>query len=219
MNAATSRNLTIAFFGLLALGAVSPLLFMGSKLAPWLEVILGGLMSGVLYSLVALGFPAALAATLRDANGAVLTGRAITWSSSAPSVATVSGAGIVTGPPAATAVTTPTVLTVAIDELLVLHATTRPVSTFPLASFVVAVSCCVPPMTRDALDGATETVATGTGGGGEPALCCLKAAAMIAQPEPADAVAADDPAAPSFRSSSRLSCRVDRAVKPEPGWQ
>jgi len=48
-------------------------------------------------SLVALGFPAALAATLRDANGAVLTGRAITWSSSAPSVATVSGAGIVTG--------------------------------------------------------------------------------------------------------------------------
>jgi len=55
MKAATSRNLTIAFFGLLALGAVSPLLFMGSKLAPWLEVILGGLMSGVLYSLVALG--------------------------------------------------------------------------------------------------------------------------------------------------------------------
>ena len=55
MNAATSRNLTIAFFGLLAFGAVSPLLFMGSKLAPWLEVILGGLMSGVLYSLVALG--------------------------------------------------------------------------------------------------------------------------------------------------------------------
>ena len=55
MKPATSRNLTIAFFGLLALGAVSPLLFMGSKLAPWLEVILGGLMSGVLYSLVALG--------------------------------------------------------------------------------------------------------------------------------------------------------------------
>ena len=55
MNAATSRNLTLAFFCLLAFGAVSPLLFMGSKLAPWLEVILGGLMSGVLYSLVALG--------------------------------------------------------------------------------------------------------------------------------------------------------------------
>jgi branched-chain amino acid transport system permease protein len=55
MNAAMTRNLTIAFFVLLAFGAVSPLLFMGSKVAPWLEVILGGLMSGVLYSLVALG--------------------------------------------------------------------------------------------------------------------------------------------------------------------
>ena len=55
MSPATSRNLTIAFFVLLAFGAVSPLLFMGSKLAPWLEVIIGGLMSGVLYSLVALG--------------------------------------------------------------------------------------------------------------------------------------------------------------------
>ena len=35
-------------------------------------------------------------ATLRDASGNVLTGRTVTWSSSAPSVATVSGAGVVT---------------------------------------------------------------------------------------------------------------------------
>jgi branched-chain amino acid transport system permease protein len=55
MNAAMTRNLTVAFFVLLAFGAVSPLLFGGSKVAPWLEVVLGGLMSGVLYSLVALG--------------------------------------------------------------------------------------------------------------------------------------------------------------------
>ena len=55
MNPALSRNLTIAFFVLLAFGSISPLLFLGAKLAPWLEVILGGLMSGVLYSLVALG--------------------------------------------------------------------------------------------------------------------------------------------------------------------
>ena len=55
MNPAMTRNLTIAFFVLLAAGAVTPLVFMGSKLAPWLEVVLGGLMSGVLYSLVALG--------------------------------------------------------------------------------------------------------------------------------------------------------------------
>ena len=55
MNAAMTRNLTIAFFILLAFGTVSPLLFAGAKVAPWLEVVLGGLMSGVLYSLVALG--------------------------------------------------------------------------------------------------------------------------------------------------------------------
>jgi branched-chain amino acid transport system permease protein len=55
MNAATTRNLTIAFFALLAFGAVSPMMFGGARFPQWLEVILGGLMSGVLYSLVALG--------------------------------------------------------------------------------------------------------------------------------------------------------------------
>jgi branched-chain amino acid transport system permease protein len=55
MNATLSRNLTLAFFVLLALGAVSPLMFTDTKLPQWLEVLLGGLMSGVLYSLVALG--------------------------------------------------------------------------------------------------------------------------------------------------------------------
>jgi branched-chain amino acid transport system permease protein len=52
---ATARNLTIAFFALLAFGAVSPLMFYGARFPQWLEVVLGGLMSGVLYSLVALG--------------------------------------------------------------------------------------------------------------------------------------------------------------------
>ena len=55
MNAATSRNLTIAFFGLLAFGGASPLLLGSAKFPQWLEVVLGGLMSGVLYSLVAIG--------------------------------------------------------------------------------------------------------------------------------------------------------------------
>jgi branched-chain amino acid transport system permease protein len=55
MNAATTRNLTIAFFALLAFGALSPMMFGGARFPQWLEVILGGLMSGVLYSLVALG--------------------------------------------------------------------------------------------------------------------------------------------------------------------
>ena len=55
MNEATTRNLTIAFFVLLAFGAVAPMLFTDTRLPQWIEVVLGGLMSGVLYSLVALG--------------------------------------------------------------------------------------------------------------------------------------------------------------------
>ncbi len=52
---ARARMLTTAFFALLAAGAVSPMLFMGVHFPQWLEIVIGGLMSGVLYSLVALG--------------------------------------------------------------------------------------------------------------------------------------------------------------------
>jgi len=55
MNATTTRNLTIAFFVLLVVGAVSPLFLTGTRFPQWLEVVLGGLMSGVLYCLVAIG--------------------------------------------------------------------------------------------------------------------------------------------------------------------
>ena len=55
MNVATTRNLTIAFFVLLVAGAVSPMAVGPAKFPQWLEVVLGGLMSGVLYSLVAIG--------------------------------------------------------------------------------------------------------------------------------------------------------------------
>ena len=55
MGAATTRNLTIAFFVLLAAAAVSPMVAGSAKLPQWLEVVLGGLMAGVLYSLVAIG--------------------------------------------------------------------------------------------------------------------------------------------------------------------
>jgi branched-chain amino acid transport system permease protein len=55
MNAATTRSLTIAFFVLLAAGAASPMLVGQARFPQWLEVVLGGLMSGVLYSLVAIG--------------------------------------------------------------------------------------------------------------------------------------------------------------------
>jgi branched-chain amino acid transport system permease protein len=52
---ATQRNLTLAFFVLLAAGALSPMVVGSAKFPQWLEVVLGGLMAGLLYSLVAIG--------------------------------------------------------------------------------------------------------------------------------------------------------------------
>ncbi|HET7789908.1 MAG TPA: Ig-like domain-containing protein [Gemmatimonadales bacterium] len=49
-----------------------------------------------------------LAATLRDANGNVLTGRSVTWATSAASTAAVSGGGMVTGMAAGNATITAT---------------------------------------------------------------------------------------------------------------
>ncbi len=51
----TTRGMTIAFFALLVAGSVAPLVLGKALLPQWLEVVLGGIMSGVLYSLVALG--------------------------------------------------------------------------------------------------------------------------------------------------------------------
>src|SRR5258706_14880143 len=55
MNPATPRNLPLAFFVLLAGGAISPIVAGSATFPQWLEVVPGGLMTGVLYSLVALG--------------------------------------------------------------------------------------------------------------------------------------------------------------------
>jgi branched-chain amino acid transport system permease protein len=55
MSPAQGRKLTTAFFVLLAAGALAPMMVGQAKFPQWLEVVLGGLMSGVLYSLVALG--------------------------------------------------------------------------------------------------------------------------------------------------------------------
>jgi branched-chain amino acid transport system permease protein len=52
---ASARNLTIAFFALLVAGSLSPMALAGARFPQWLEVVIGGLMSGVLYSLVAIG--------------------------------------------------------------------------------------------------------------------------------------------------------------------
>jgi uncharacterized protein YjdB len=54
------------------------------------------------------GAQVTLTATLRDAGGAALTGRDIAWSSSAPTIAVVSAAGVVAGVSAGTATITAT---------------------------------------------------------------------------------------------------------------
>jgi len=64
--------------------------------------------------------------------------------------------------PAATPVTRPPLVTVATDGALLPHVTTRPASTFPAESLVVALSWTVWPVFRPADGGATVTVATGT---------------------------------------------------------
>jgi ABC-type amino acid transport system permease subunit len=92
----------------------------------------------------------------------VLTGASVTVIDDVPVFVSLV-AVIVTGPPAATAVTKPVLLTVATAVLLELHVTARPVSTLPLTSVSVAVSCCVGviPKTRLAEDGLTVTALTG----------------------------------------------------------
>jgi len=70
---------------------------------------------------------------------------------------------VIVAVPKATPVTTPPLVTVATAVLLDVHVTTRPVSTVPLASFSVAASAPVCPMTIELVAGATVTVATGAG--------------------------------------------------------
>jgi hypothetical protein len=72
---------------------------------------------------------------------------------------------VIVAEPPATPVTSPLEETVATTTLDVDHVTTRPVSTFPLASRSVACSCVVCPVPIVADDGLTATVATGAGGG------------------------------------------------------
>jgi branched-chain amino acid transport system permease protein len=55
MNFFQKQWMTWVLFALLAVGAVAPLFVTDTRLPQWLEVVLGGIMSGVLYSLVALG--------------------------------------------------------------------------------------------------------------------------------------------------------------------
>src|SRR2546426_5589442 len=69
---------------------------------------------------------------------------------------------VIVAEPAATPLTSPLPLTPATDVLLLDHATTRPVSGLPLASFGVAVSCTVWPCGTLAEGGLTVTEFTAT---------------------------------------------------------
>src|SRR5207245_4117414 len=62
--------------------------------------------------------------------------------------------------PRATPVPSPVALTVATAGVLLAQVTTRPVSTLPFASLVVAVSCTVPATTTVGAGGVTVTDAT-----------------------------------------------------------
>src|SRR5438105_15485185 len=70
---------------------------------------------------------------------------------------------IVTGPPAATPLTSPLPFTLAIALLLDCQVTTRPVNGLPFASLGVAVSCTVCPSSTDRESGVSVTGATGAG--------------------------------------------------------
>src|SRR6184192_1602847 len=67
---------------------------------------------------------------------------------------------VIVADPAATPVTSPAADTVAIAVFELVHATPRPVSTFPAASFGVALSCVVAPTKTFAVAGLTVTEAT-----------------------------------------------------------
>ena len=69
---------------------------------------------------------------------------------------------VIVAAPAATPITSPLVVTVATDPLLVAHDTTRPDRALPPASFGVAVSWIVCPVSSAADPGLTVTDATGT---------------------------------------------------------
>ena len=104
--------------------------------------------------------------TTRLADGGftvtVLTGASATVTEDVPVIVSLV-AVIVTGPPAATAVTRPVVLTVAIALLLDDHVTPRPVSTLPFASLCYSGQLLRrrDSSTRLAEEGVTVTVLTG----------------------------------------------------------
>jgi hypothetical protein len=139
-------------------------------------------------STVALGTTTQLMVTLRDAQGNVLTGREVTWSTSASTVATVSSSGLVTGvtaggpvtitaasegqsgtalvtvvrPPVATVEVTPGTTTVAVGSTVQLVATPRDQNGLALTDRAVSWISANPAIASVSNAG----VVTGVSGGG-----------------------------------------------------
>lgn len=82
---------------------------------------------------IAISATVQLSATLRDAGGAVLTGRAVTWETSAQGIATVSASGLVTGVAAGSATITARSEGQAGSAVVTVQPAAAPVATITLA--------------------------------------------------------------------------------------
>src|SRR5438046_3977082 len=117
---------------------------------------------------------------------------------------------VIVAEPATVAVTSPVPFTVATGVLLLDHATGRPVSTVPFASFRVAVSCCVCPTGTLADAGLTVTDATGT-----PLtvmlavpLCPSLVAVIVTGPPAATPLTRSEEHTSELQSLTNLVCRL-----------
>jgi uncharacterized protein YjdB len=128
-----------------------------------------------------------LAVTVRDAAGALLTGRAATWATANPDIATVSAAGVVTAvapglalitatvegargttvitvvpTPVATVVVAPDAVTVAPGAVVALTATARDAAGAPLAGRVATWRSATPAVASVSPTGTVAAIAPGT---------------------------------------------------------
>lgn len=128
---------------------------------------------------IAPGATATASADVRDASGQALTGRTVTWSSSSPSVATVSSSGVITGVAEGSATVTASVegksgsaaVAVRVPPALVLL---TPASTGLLVGATQTLTLTV----KDA-NGATLTGRTATWSSSNPAIASVNAAGQV----------------------------------------
>lgn len=118
---------------------------------------------------VVVGGSVALVATLSDANGSTLVGRAITWASSNPGVATVNGSGVVTAAAAGSATITATSegqsgsATVSVTTVPVASVGVSPATASVQAGQTVQLTATPKDANGNALSGRTVTWASSNG--------------------------------------------------------